>query len=104
MVEVPWYTEPLHFTISPWCSMKIDFPRFDGSNPLQWIFRAEQFFDFYEILDPFCLKITAYGGSGYSMVSNVAEIWFPYILEIICSSYGGGLWPFGFRLSSLWSF
>lgn len=52
-------TEPLHLTASPWCSVKLDFPRFDVSDPLQWIFRAEQFFKFYEILDPFHLKFVA---------------------------------------------
>ena len=31
--------------------VKIDFPRFDGSNPLDWIFNAEQYFSFYETSD-----------------------------------------------------
>jgi len=28
-------------------NIKLDFPRFDGTNVLQWIFKAEQFFDYY---------------------------------------------------------
>jgi len=28
-------------------SVKLDFPCFDGSEVLQWIFKAEQFFDYY---------------------------------------------------------
>jgi uncharacterized coiled-coil protein SlyX len=33
-------------------SVKLDFPRFDGSHALEWIFRATQFFDYYETPDP----------------------------------------------------
>ena len=29
-------------------NVKIDFPRFDGSNVMEWIFRAQQFFDYYD--------------------------------------------------------
>lgn len=32
-------------------SVKLDFPRFDGSNVRDWIFRAGQFFDYYETPD-----------------------------------------------------
>jgi len=28
-------------------NIKIDFPKFDGTNILQWIFKAEQFFEYY---------------------------------------------------------
>ncbi|GJZ40012.1 hypothetical protein Tco_0586575, partial [Tanacetum coccineum] len=31
--------------------VKPDFPRFDGSDPFNWLFRAEQFFTFYETPD-----------------------------------------------------
>lgn len=31
--------------------VKIDFPCFDGTNPLDWIFKAEQYFSFYETSD-----------------------------------------------------
>jgi hypothetical protein len=32
-------------------SLKIDFPRFDGKNVLDWIFKAEQFFAYYNTPD-----------------------------------------------------
>ncbi|GJW30936.1 transposon ty3-I gag-pol polyprotein [Tanacetum coccineum] len=31
--------------------VKLDFPHFDGSDPLNWLFRAEQFFTYYETPD-----------------------------------------------------
>ena len=30
---------------------KLDFPRFNGTNVLYWIFQAEQYFGYYEIPD-----------------------------------------------------
>jgi hypothetical protein len=32
-------------------SVKLDFPRFDGKNVMDWIFKAEQFFDYYATPD-----------------------------------------------------
>jgi len=32
-------------------NVKLDFPKFDGSDVLQWIFKAEQFFDYYNTPD-----------------------------------------------------
>lgn len=32
-------------------NIKLEFPRFDGNNVLEWIFRAEQFFDYYDTPD-----------------------------------------------------
>jgi uncharacterized coiled-coil protein SlyX len=40
-------------------SVKLDFPRFDGSHALEWIFRATQFFDYYETPDPERLTIAS---------------------------------------------
>ncbi|XP_039120034.1 probable leucine-rich repeat receptor-like protein kinase At1g35710 [Dioscorea cayenensis subsp. rotundata] len=47
-------------------SLRLDFPRFDSSDALQWIFIAEQFFDFYDISDPYHLKIVAVHMKGKS--------------------------------------
>lgn len=33
------------------CSVKLDFPRFGGKNLRDWIFRVEQFFDYYGMSD-----------------------------------------------------
>jgi len=40
-------------------NVKLDFPCFDESEVLQWIFKAEQFFDYYNTLDPQRLMIAA---------------------------------------------
>ncbi|GAU45812.1 hypothetical protein TSUD_115000 [Trifolium subterraneum] len=40
-------------------NVKLDFPRFDGKNVMEWIFRAEQFFDYYDTPDKDRLTITA---------------------------------------------
>jgi hypothetical protein len=32
-------------------NVKLEFPRFDGTNVHEWIFRVEQFFDYYDIPD-----------------------------------------------------
>jgi len=40
-------------------NVKLDFPRFDGSDVLQWIFKAEQFFNYYHTPDEQRLIIVA---------------------------------------------
>nr|KYP49650.1 hypothetical protein KK1_028622 [Cajanus cajan] len=40
-------------------NVKIDFPRFDGTEVLSWIFKAEQFFDFYDTPDEHRMTIAA---------------------------------------------
>jgi len=40
-------------------NVKLDFPRFNGSEVLQWIFKAEQFFDYYNTADAQRLTIAA---------------------------------------------
>ncbi|KAJ1397503.1 Aspartic peptidase domain superfamily [Sesbania bispinosa] len=41
------------------CSVKLDFPCFDGADVLQWIFKAEQFFNYYNTPDDQRLTIAA---------------------------------------------
>lgn len=52
---------PLANTYQPFQTrnMKLNFPRFDGSDPLQWLFRAEQFFTYYDTPDAQRLTIAA---------------------------------------------
>ncbi|KAF7807916.1 Transposon Ty3-I Gag-Pol polyprotein [Senna tora] len=45
-------------------SVKLDFPRFDGSDPLYWIFRAENFFAYYKLTDEERLTIAAVNMEG----------------------------------------
>ncbi|CAJ2644751.1 unnamed protein product [Trifolium pratense] len=40
-------------------NVKLEFPRFDGTNVHEWIFRAEQLFDYYETPDPDRLTIAS---------------------------------------------
>jgi len=40
-------------------SVKLDFPRFNGSNVLEWIFKVEQFFTYYNTLNDHRLMIAA---------------------------------------------
>ncbi|WVZ24525.1 hypothetical protein V8G54_003069 [Vigna mungo] len=44
----PPFTEPTSFQVR---NVKLDFPRFDGIEVLQWIFKAEQFFNYYRTPD-----------------------------------------------------
>jgi hypothetical protein len=41
-------------------NVKLEFPRFDGTNLHEWIFRAEQFFDYYDTPDVDCLTIVVF--------------------------------------------
>ncbi|MCI03602.1 hypothetical protein A2U01_0024642 [Trifolium medium] len=57
-------------------NIKLEFPRFDGKNVHEWIFRAEQFFDYYETPDHGRLIISSVHldkGCG-TLVSNGATI------------------------------
>ncbi|MCH87619.1 hypothetical protein A2U01_0008493, partial [Trifolium medium] len=40
-------------------NIKLEFPRFDGSHALEWLFRANQFFDYYNTADPERLTIAS---------------------------------------------
>ncbi|XP_050877871.1 uncharacterized protein LOC127081688 [Lathyrus oleraceus] len=40
-------------------NVKLEFPRFDGTNVHEWIFRAEQFFGYYDTPDPDRLTIAS---------------------------------------------
>nr|KYP32203.1 hypothetical protein KK1_047162 [Cajanus cajan] len=41
------------------CTVKLDFPRFNGSNVLEWIFKVEQFFMYYNTPNDQRLMIVA---------------------------------------------
>ncbi|KAJ1380495.1 Retrotransposon gag domain [Sesbania bispinosa] len=42
----PHHPPPFHTR-----QVKLDFPKFDGTDPLHWLFRAEQFFSYYDTPD-----------------------------------------------------
>ena len=56
-------------------SVKLDFPRFDGSEVLQWIFKAKPLFDYYHTPEDQRLTILA-----IQMVKDVVP-WFQMILK-----------------------
>lgn len=45
---VPYIQNP----VQPLKQVKVDFPRFDVTEPLYWLFRAEQYFKFYDTTKP----------------------------------------------------
>ncbi|KAF7821825.1 Transposon Ty3-I Gag-Pol polyprotein [Senna tora] len=53
-VIVPQPYQPFHTR-----SVKLDFPRFNGSEPLHWLFKAEKFFAYYETPDDQRVTIAA---------------------------------------------
>lgn len=59
LLQEPPISESRSIINSPLRSIKLDLPRFDGSNALQWLYHAEQFFDFYETSDFYRLKIAS---------------------------------------------
>ncbi|WVZ07870.1 hypothetical protein V8G54_021216 [Vigna mungo] len=54
--KTPPSTEPPPFQVH---NVKLDFPRFDGTDVLQWIFKAEQFFNYYRTPDDQRLMIAS---------------------------------------------
>jgi len=66
-------------------NIKLDFPRFDGSDVLHWIFKVEQFFDYYNTLDAQCLTI-----AGIHMDKDVVP-WFQMMSRTHPSSLGRDL-------------
>ncbi|GKD23602.1 trichome birefringence-like protein 12, partial [Tanacetum coccineum] len=50
--------------------VKLDFPRFDGSDPLNWLFHAEQFFTYYETPDIQRLTIASVNFQGSSQYES----------------------------------
>ena len=41
-------------------ALKLEVPRFDGSDPNGWLFRIEAFFDYHGTLDDLCLQIVSF--------------------------------------------
>ena len=54
-------------------SMKIEVPKFDGSDPNVWIFRVQEFFDFHATPNPLRLRIVAFHMEGK------AATWFQWM-------------------------
>jgi hypothetical protein len=48
-------------------TIRLEFPTFNGDDPDSWCYRAEQFFDFYEIQERQKLRITAFHMEGKAL-------------------------------------
>lgn len=53
--------------------MKLEVPRFDGTEPLRWIFKINQYFEYYGILDNDRLTIASFYMEGRALA------WFQYM-------------------------
>ncbi|XP_028754553.1 uncharacterized protein LOC114714022 [Neltuma alba] len=67
------YNTPYHKTL------KLDFPRFDGHDALNWIYRAEQYFKYFGVPDPQRLVIASVHMDGdvlpwYQMLEKVGRV------------------------------
>jgi hypothetical protein len=51
----------------PTTSIKLDIPRFDGSDPLGWIFKINQFFDYHLTPDDQRLRIASFYMEGEAL-------------------------------------
>ncbi|XLU46183.1 hypothetical protein S245_040997 [Arachis hypogaea] len=76
------------------CNVKLDFPRFDGRDVLGWIFRAEQFFYYYNTPDEDRITIAAIHMDGdavswYQMMqcANPFHSW-PSLARVLESEFG----------------
>ena len=48
-------------------TLRLDFPKFDGSEPMDWILKAEQFFDYFCTLDDQKLDIAFFHMEGNAL-------------------------------------
>lgn len=56
------------------CHMKLEVPRLDGSNPLWWIFKITQFYEYYATPDLECLIIASFYMEGPALA------WYQWML------------------------
>nr|DAD17948.1 TPA_asm: hypothetical protein HUJ06_019411 [Nelumbo nucifera] len=55
------------------CSLRLEVPRFNGTNPFTWIFRIQQYFDFVRTAEEQRLRIVAFHMEG------IASEWFQWM-------------------------
>lgn len=48
-------------------TLRLDFPKFDGSEPLDWILKVEHFFDYFHTLDDQKLDIAFFHREGKAL-------------------------------------
>lgn len=70
-------------------SMKMDVPKFDGSDPSGWIFRIEEFFAFHNAPDDLRLSIVSFHLEGrasawfrWMKANNLITSWASFLLNV----------------------
>lgn len=53
--------------------MKLDVPRFDGTNPVRWMFKINQFFTYHATFEPDRLTIVSFSMEGLALA------WFQWL-------------------------
>ncbi|KAG2716720.1 hypothetical protein I3760_03G141200 [Carya illinoinensis] len=48
-------------------TLRLDFPKFNGSKPMEWILKAEQFFEYFNTLDEHKLQISSFHMEGKTL-------------------------------------
>lgn len=62
-------------------NLKLDFPRFDGNEPINWILKAQQFYDYNQTPDQQKVFLAAFHMEGGAL------IWYNWLMD---SEYAGG--------------
>ncbi|ERN03578.1 hypothetical protein AMTR_s00042p00119240 [Amborella trichopoda] len=59
-------------------TMKLNFPKFDGKNPSEWLFKAKQYFSYHQVSHEQWLTITSFNVEGDSCIMldiNENQLW-----------------------------
>lgn len=82
----------------PFRSMKMEVPRFDGSDPAGWIFRIEEFFNFHNTPEATRLRIVSFHMDGpaaawfqWMKTNHLLSTW-PVFLHSMRHRFGGSLY------------
>lgn len=66
-------------------SVSLDFPYFQGDDPVEWLYKANQFFMFYNTLPRHKLRLASFHrGKSYGMVPRFRGPWCYFGLGIVC--------------------
>ncbi|GJS06497.1 transposon ty3-G gag-pol polyprotein [Tanacetum coccineum] len=72
--QPPNNAPPMPYGLKIW-PPKLNLPAFDGSNPLDWLFQADQYFSFYNITPPQRLSMIAFHLTGDALS------WYKYVFN-----------------------
>ncbi|KAJ0965949.1 hypothetical protein J5N97_027087 [Dioscorea zingiberensis] len=79
-------------------SMKMDIPKFEGSDPSSWVFRIEEFFNFHDTPDELRLRIVSFHLEGrasawfqWMKMNNLLTTW-PSFLSSLKQRFGASMY------------